>query len=133
MLVIRRHPVTLASLLIGAIAALALVLVLDEQSKGRERDTALHRADLRISQTVGRIQRSRIEAIRISCQADQRQNNVILKLVELNIREAPRQGVVNPERIAEVRRLLGPITREQNDAVCDALLANVRRGSHQDP
>lgn len=138
---IQLYPVTAGALVALTVAALALVLVLDEQSKGRGRDQALKSTDGRLVATDGRlagairaIQASRREGVLISCKTNQSQNNVLLALIELSISRARAQGrVIDPEALARTRKLVRPITPEATQAVCDALLERVSRGPPPPP
>jgi len=133
---VQLYPVTAGALVAFTVAAIALGLVLDEQSNGRARDAQaaearvrLKHTDQRLGAAIDQIQESRREGIRISCKTNQGQNNVLLALIQFSIRNAQRDGrQINPDDLARTRRLLRPITPERTQQVCDALLTKVENG-----
>lgn len=134
-LLLRRNPVLVGFTLSLALSAVALGLVLDEQGKGRQRDRALASADQRITSTLTALQRSRVEATRITCRLNDDQNAVLLGLIEFSVRfgkENPRPGITAEQRAKAEEafgKLLEPIRPAQTRAVCSALLDTIR-GAH---
>jgi len=126
---VQLYPVTAGALVALTVAALALVLVLDEQSDGRKRDKRLEQADVRIGDAFRALQQSRRESVRISCRTNQRQNNVLLAIIEFSIQRARAEGrSPTPEVLAKTNKLLRPITPEGTKRVCAALLRRVDEG-----
>ena len=131
----RGNPILIALTLAIGIAAIGLVLVLDEQSKGRDRDRALTREALRgrerdrqIKAVFEAAKESRVQSVRISCRLNASQNAVLLSLITFSVRASrdnPQPGLSEAERKRLTERfldLLEPITPSKTQKVCDALL-----------
>jgi hypothetical protein len=127
---IQLYPVTAGALVALAVAAVALVLVLDEQSHGRDRDERLARTDVQIRNALAQIRSTRINGVRLTCKLNKRQNTVLLALIDLSIQQRKREGrYVDPRVLSQTNRLLAPITPERTRRVCQALL----RGAQNNP
>lgn len=116
------RPVVAAMLVALLIASIPLWLVLDEQSKGRERDEAL-------ADTLEAIQKSRIENVKVGCRNDARQNAVLLALIDFALdpkNQDPGEPEADPKRVRAFLAILTPLRPKAQKKACAKLLERIR-------
>lgn len=116
---IQLYPVTAGALIALAVAAAALVLVLDEQSDGRERDA-------QITQALRDIRTSRVGSVKITCRLNRRQNRVIIGIINFSIERRRAAGRSDEPAVRQTRQLLRPITAERTRRACGKLLRRAK-------
>lgn len=100
----------------------AVVRIGGEVDAGKARDDSLADTDRQIRKAFVTIRDSRVASVKLTCQLNKRQNNVLLALIDFSIEQGRRQGrVVPPAVLAKTQALLVPITTRATNRVCRAL------------